>query len=174
MDIPCGKIPHTYVPVTATRNEKIAPWYHGPDPHNVALKRLLMLPVDVEDVDFGVVECNDNILVGQMQTGDDALFRRDLPGIAMASRPPCRLDHVSLLEMRAVCCCLRPTPGQFSLCSTIQTLCSQRLGPTSRRSRYAVRLPHGGIAVSRHATRLQPLRHLSLVHSVFFFDPFFF
>lgn len=62
-----------------------------------------MVADGVEDVNLGVVERDHDVLLGQMQARHYTLFGRDLARIAYTAVAPCRLDHVTLLEMRPVC-----------------------------------------------------------------------
>lgn len=69
----------------------------------MTLQRLLVVADSVEDVNLCIVERNYNVFVRQMQARHYALVWCDLPRIADTSVAPCSLDHVPLLEMRAVC-----------------------------------------------------------------------
>src|SRR6202012_3934002 len=102
IDIPSGHVPHTHVAVAAAADQNVVPRHHGPDAHDVALQSLLVTSLGVEDVDFGVVEGNDNVFVGQMQASDDANVRGDPAVVDLAAMLPGGVDHVALLEVRAV------------------------------------------------------------------------
>jgi hypothetical protein len=66
------------------------------------LEGLLMVTFRIENMYFGVVHGNDNISVRQMKTGDHALFWSNVLDGALATFPPCSLDHIFLLEMRSI------------------------------------------------------------------------
>lgn len=66
MNSPCSQIPHSYVAVATTADKQIAPRHHCPHTHNVPLQRLLVVTNGVKDMDLCVVECNYDVLVGQM------------------------------------------------------------------------------------------------------------
>jgi hypothetical protein len=61
-----------------------------------------MVTFCIEDMYLGIVHGNDDVLVGQMKTGDNALFWSNMLDRALATFPPCGLDHIFLLEMRSV------------------------------------------------------------------------
>jgi hypothetical protein len=61
-----------------------------------------MVAFGIKHMYLGIVHGNDDILVGQMKTGDNALFGSDMLDRALATFPPCGLNHIFLLEMRSV------------------------------------------------------------------------
>lgn len=64
--VPSRKIPYADVAITATANQEITPWYHGPHAHDVPLEGFLMVANCVEDVNLCIVESNHNVLVSKM------------------------------------------------------------------------------------------------------------
>jgi hypothetical protein len=76
----------------------------------VASQSLQYLTVRIEDMYFSVVERNDNVIGRQVKRRDDALVGRYVPGDRLPTGPPCRLDHVPLLEMGFISGSLRPPP----------------------------------------------------------------
>jgi hypothetical protein len=98
-DVPGREIPDTDISITTTTNQKVAPWHHCPDAHHVALKRLLVRSVHIENVNLGIVEGDDDVLFSEMQASHYSLVRCDLPRVDLASRAPRRFHHVPLLEV---------------------------------------------------------------------------
>jgi hypothetical protein len=74
-------------------------------------------------MDLGIIKGHYNIFIGEVQTGDDALFRGDLPRIAMTALPPGCLDLIPLLEVRTICGGLRFTVSIFPIGGAVQALC---------------------------------------------------
>jgi hypothetical protein len=64
--LPGGHIPHSNITVTATTYKGITPWYHSPNTHNMALERLLVIAIRVEDMNLSIIKRNNNILGCQM------------------------------------------------------------------------------------------------------------
>lgn len=65
-DLPSGHIPDPYVAIAAATHKQVSPRHHGPDAHDVALQRLLVLALRVENVDLRVVKRDNNVLVGEV------------------------------------------------------------------------------------------------------------
>ncbi len=59
-------IPHPHITVTSAGHKDIFPGHHGPDAHDMPLKRFLVITHSVEYMYFGIVHSDHNILVGQM------------------------------------------------------------------------------------------------------------
>jgi hypothetical protein len=64
--ITSGKVPNAHIAIAASTDKKIAPRHHGPYPHDVAFKGLLVIALDIENMYLGVVEGDDNVAVGQV------------------------------------------------------------------------------------------------------------
>lgn len=65
----------------------------------MTLQTSQVFALGVENVDLGIVEGNDDVLVSQMQTCHDTLIGSNLSLINLTAHPPSRLDLVFLLEM---------------------------------------------------------------------------
>lgn len=129
--VPSRKIPHAHVAIASTADQKITPRHHGPYAHDVSLERLLVIAYCVENMYLRIVERNHNVLVRQMQTGYYTLIWGNLPRVAYSSIPPCRLNHVSLLEMRSVCGSLLFPLGWLPLSGSIEALRPETLSAAS-------------------------------------------
>lgn len=102
-NIPSRHIPDSNVSIASSRHQNMTPRHHGPYTHDMTLQTSQMPPRGVEDVNFCVVESDDDVFVGEMQTCDDSLVRGDLTLIDLAANAPGSLDLVSLLEMGSIC-----------------------------------------------------------------------
>lgn len=69
VDSPGGKIPYADIAVAATADQSVLPGHHGPDTHDMALQRLLILALRVKHMNTSVVEGDDDVLVGEVQAG---------------------------------------------------------------------------------------------------------
>lgn len=123
-----------------------------------------MVAVCVKDVDLGVVESDDNVLLRQVEAGDHTLIWRNLAGLAVTAHSPGRVYHVLLLEVRAVGCDFRSSPERLSLCSAVQALGPQALyGGAGSKKRDVERggISHGRVLAPAEvcgcAAVLQPL-----------------
>lgn len=61
-----------------------------------------MLALGIENMNFGIVQGNDDVLVSEMQAGHDTLIGCNLSLVDLAASPPSGFDLVLLLEMGAV------------------------------------------------------------------------
>jgi hypothetical protein len=93
-------VPYSHVAVAATGDKYVVPWDHSPYAHDMTFQSLLVVADRIEDVDFGIVHRNHDILVSQMEACNDTLIRSDVLDDAFATFPPRCLDHVLMPEMR--------------------------------------------------------------------------
>jgi hypothetical protein len=65
----------------------------------MALQCLLLIPVCIKDMNFGIIQRNDDILWSKMQTRYHPLILRYMSRNVLPARSPRRFYQVSLLEM---------------------------------------------------------------------------
>ena len=100
--VPSSHVPDPNITITTSANKGITPRNHRPHTHNMTLEGLLVITLGIENVDLGVVQCDDDVLWREVQAGDDALVLRNVSRNMLATGPPCRLNQVPLLEVRLV------------------------------------------------------------------------
>lgn len=100
--IPGRHVPYSHVPIASTTHQCVTPGYHCPHAHNMSGQRSQYVTISVEYVDLCIIQRNHNVVRRKMETRHYAMVRRSMLCDDPAARPPRRLDHVSLLEMRLV------------------------------------------------------------------------
>lgn len=97
--LPCSHIPYSHLAVASSANQDIVPGNHRPYPHYVPLERFLIITVGVVYMNLGIIQGDDDVFRGEMQTRDHPLVGGDMPLSASATFIPSRLNHIFLLEV---------------------------------------------------------------------------
>lgn len=101
--LPSCQIPHSDVTITSAADQDVIPGNHCPHAHNVSLQSPQCVSLRIENMDLGIVQCNDDVFGGQMKTRDHTTLLRDVSGDVRSTVPPSHFDLVFLFEMRPVC-----------------------------------------------------------------------
>lgn len=101
-DLPCLQVPYAHIAIASTADHGVPPGHHGPDSHDMTLQSSHRVAIGIEDMNFGVIEGDDDVLLRQMQASDYASFLCDIASDACAARSPSRFHEVSLLEVGLV------------------------------------------------------------------------
>lgn len=78
MNGPCCHVPDPDISVAASTDENVAPGYHRPYTHDMAVQGLHMCSLRVEYVYLCVVESHNNVLARKMKAGHHTLVRSDV------------------------------------------------------------------------------------------------
>lgn len=101
-DKPSSHIPYPNISVAPTTDKCVLPRHHGPNTHDVTLKRSYMVSQDIKNMNLSVVQSHHNVFPRQVQARHDPLVWRDVLRLHASTFPPRGFNHVAVFEMRSV------------------------------------------------------------------------